>query len=161
MSPGMRNPDGTLVNRTNDPPRIPTAVAMPPARAATVEERTAVASRSTVERADEMLKANPPDYERAMRAYLLALDLNPKEYRAYFGLGNVYFAQKLYDKAADAFERAIKLKPKAVEAHYDLGVVRLRQGDKAAALAQVEALRALRKREADELAEKLQSLSGR
>jgi tetratricopeptide (TPR) repeat protein len=103
-------------------------------------------------------EAQPPRYADAESVYLRALQIDPKEVRALVGLGGVYAAQKRYDDAIAAFERAVSIKPRSPESHYELGVVYYAAGQREAALAQRDALRAMRKGNADRLSKKLDAL---
>src|SRR4051812_16507058 len=60
-------------------------------------------------------------FAHAEQYYRRAANLG-RDARVYFGLGNVYFDQQLFDKAAQAYEQAIQLKPEDTEAHFYLGV---------------------------------------
>ncbi len=86
---------------------------------------------------------NEPD--KAIRSFDQALTFNPKSFMAEYQKGLVYASQQAYSKAAESYQRAIELNPQFNEAHLALAGVSYKQGDKAAALAQVEELRKLKK----------------
>ncbi len=52
--------------------------------------------------------AKPPNYEAAEKAYRLAAQIDPREVRAYEGLGNIFIDQIKYAEAIDAYQRAIR-----------------------------------------------------
>jgi tetratricopeptide (TPR) repeat protein len=87
--------------------------------------------------------ATPPRYAEAEDAYLRAAKLNPKEARAYLGLGRVYAAQSRVPETVAAYRKAIELKPKFAEARFNLGLVLFVTGKREEALAEYEALRKL------------------
>jgi len=51
--------------------------------------------------------ANPPRYRDAEMAYGLAAKLNPKDPRAYVGLGNIWYDQKQYAEAAKMYKQGL------------------------------------------------------
>src|SRR5205085_2235162 len=59
--------------------------------------------------------ATPPQLADAERDYTRAAEIDPKEARAYVGLGNVYAAQNKVKETIEAFKKAIELKPKLAE----------------------------------------------
>jgi tetratricopeptide (TPR) repeat protein len=111
-----------------------------------VEQQNAVVGKE-VDRAlrdgNEATNAAPPRYDDAEKHYREALRLNPKEARAYLGLGRLYAAQDRADDAALAFRKAIEVKPKLAEAYFNLGMIYAAVGKKEAALEQYRALREL------------------
>lgn len=104
------------------------------------------------------LKANSPDYAKAERSFNYAAHINPRESRAYEGLGDTYEAWGRYDHAVSAYERAVGLKPRRAEAHYKLGLLYHRLGREDEARAKSRTLRELKKKE---LADKLDALLSR
>jgi tetratricopeptide (TPR) repeat protein len=98
--------------------------------------------------------AKPARYADAEQAYLRAAKINPKEARAYMGLGQVYAAQNRADDTVAALKKAVELKPKFAEARFNLGLVYHALGKKDEAAAQYEALKDLNQ----ELAQKLKDL---
>jgi Flp pilus assembly protein TadD len=111
-----------------------------------VEQQNAVLGKE-VERAlhegNAATDATPPRYNDAEKSYQEALKLNPKEARAYLGLGRLYAAQNRADDAATAFKKAIEVKPKLAEAYFNLGMIYAATGKKDAALEQHRALQGL------------------
>jgi lipoprotein NlpI len=53
--------------------------------------------------------SNPPNYAEAEKSYRLATTIAPSDFRAYQGLGNVFFDQQKYSDSAAAYEQAVKL----------------------------------------------------
>jgi Flp pilus assembly protein TadD len=101
------------------------------------------------------LKAKSPDYAKAERSFNYAAHINPKEPRAYEGLGDTYEAWGRYDHAVSAYEQAVSLSPKRAEAHYKLGLLYHRLGREEDARVKSRTLRELKKKE---LAAKLDAL---
>src|SRR5258705_359881 len=82
--------------------------------------------------------AKPPRYDDAEESYLKAAKLNPKEARAYLGLGFIYAAQNQVENTITAFKKAIEIKPKFADAHFNLGMVFAAIGKKEEANAEYE-----------------------
>jgi tetratricopeptide (TPR) repeat protein len=99
--------------------------------------------------------ANPPRFDEAEKAYLRAAKLEPKEAKAYVGLGVVYAAQNYAEKAAASFEKAVEVKPKYSQAHFNLALIYNAMGKKAEALEQQRVLQGLDQALAKKLAELL------
>ena len=97
--------------------------------------------------------AKPPRYEEAEKAYLRAAKLEPKEAKAYVGLGVVYAAQNYAEKAAASFEKAVEVKPKYAQAHFNLALIYNAIGKKAEALKEQRILQGLDQILAKKLAE--------
>jgi len=95
--------------------------------------------------AKEAFEAKPPRYDDAEKHYLEAAKLNPKEERAYMGLGTVYANQERVKDATAAFQKAVEIKPKFSDAHFNLGVIFVAIGKKDEALEQYGALKELDK----------------
>ena len=121
-------------------PRRPTAYEIQ------VEQQNAVVGKE-VERAlrdgNEATDAKPPRYEAAEQFYQEALKYNPKEARAYLGLGRLYAAQSRVPDSVAAFRKAIELKPKLAEAYFNLGMIYSAVGKKDSALEQYQVLQRL------------------
>lgn len=79
-------------------------------------------------------------YDDAEKFYRQALQLNPREARAYLGLGRLYAAENKADDAAGAFKKAVEIKPKLAEARFNLGMIYAATGHKDLALEQQQAL---------------------
>lgn len=110
------------------------------------EQQNAVSGKE-VERAlhdgNAATDSTPPRYSDAEKYYQDALKLNPKEARAYLGLGRLYAAQNRVDESIISFKKAIEIKPKLAEAYFNLGMIYAAIGKKDAALEQQRALAAL------------------
>ena len=61
-------------------------------------------------------------YDSAAAAYRNAIRLQPKYYRTYFSLADVYLAQANYEKAAKTFQAMVDLRPDKVTGYTGLGV---------------------------------------
>jgi tetratricopeptide (TPR) repeat protein len=61
------------------------------------------------------------DYEQALAGYRKAAELNPKDERAYYGLGNVFADLHCTDSAIEVYVKALRLKPDYREALLSLG----------------------------------------
>ena len=59
--------------------------------------------------------------EEAEKQYRHAISLNASEWRAWYGLGNVYNDGGNYDQAIDALTEALRLNSASAEAHHSLG----------------------------------------
>ncbi|MCA1618436.1 MAG: tetratricopeptide repeat protein [Acidobacteria bacterium] len=101
------------------------------------------------------LRGTPPDHARAERWFNSAARVNPREPRAFEGLGDTYEAQGMYGEAARAFEQAVDLKPKRAEWQYKLGALYHRLGRGDDARAKILTLRRLKKKQ---LAARLEAL---
>ena len=148
-------PASGVVTRPDNPlshdPRRPNAYDME------MEQRNAQIGKEVDQALQEgyaAFAAKPARYGDAEQAYLRATKINPKEARAYMGLGQVYAAQNRADDTVAALKKAVELKPKFAEARFNLGLVYHALGKKDEALAQYEALKDLNK----ELAQKLKDL---
>jgi tetratricopeptide (TPR) repeat protein len=101
----------------------------PPVHKRKPEQKQATESQPTAKPQDQALEAaalsdevedaialgnvardrEPSDFQSAERAYRLASKLDPRDARAYFGLGNIYYDQKRFAEAADAYRKALQL----------------------------------------------------
>ena len=61
----------------------------------------------------------------AQDAYERAQELNPKDARAFYGLGNVYTDQQRWDEAEEQYRQSLKINPNQVEANIALSYVLL------------------------------------
>ena len=104
---------------------------------------------------NKAFSTNPPRFDEAEKAYLRAAKLEPKEAKAYVGLGVVYAAQNFAEKAAASFEKAVEVKPKYSQAHFNLALIYNAMGKKAEALEQQRILQGLDQALAKKLAELL------
>lgn len=96
-----------------------------------------------IKQGNDAFDAGPARYEEALRSYQEAAKLNPKEARAYLGLGRVYAAQNRVPETLAAYRKAVELKPKLAEARFNLGLVLFVTGKREEALVEYEALRKL------------------
>lgn len=146
---GQQNPKGPLNRDPSRPDR--------PDRNTYEVDTTVNSALSSVEAAikhgREALEAKPSRYEDAEKYYLTAAKLNPKEARAFLGLGTVYAAENRADDAIKAFQKAIELKPKFAEARFNLGMIFVALGETTKALDQYTALETLDKKLATKLKE--------
>lgn len=65
-----------------------------------------------LERGNTARDLSPPQYAEAEQAYKTAVDVDPKDGRAYAGLGNIYYDQKRYADAEPYFRKAVELNKK-------------------------------------------------
>ena len=65
-----------------------------------------------IKQGNDAFDAVPPRYEEAEEAYQRASKLNPKEARAYLGLGRAYAAQNRVPETLAAYRKAVELKSK-------------------------------------------------
>jgi Flp pilus assembly protein TadD len=103
--------------------------------------------------AKEAFEAKPTRYADAEKYYLQAARLNPKEHRAYLGLGVVYAGQDRVKEAITSFQKVIELQPKFPGAHFNLGVILIAIGKKNEAVEQWTTLHELDKKLAIKLKE--------
>jgi len=62
------------------------------------------------------------DYESAINSYNAVISsINGKNFRAYYGLGDVYHKKKNYKKGVEYLKTAVELQPKLAKAHEKLG----------------------------------------
>jgi tetratricopeptide (TPR) repeat protein len=106
--------------------------------------------------AKEAFDSKPPRYADAEACYLRAAKANPKEARAYLGLGYVYAAQDRADDAINALQKAIEIKPKLAAAHFNLGMIYSAIGKKDEALKEYQVLQGLDKTLAAKLKQAMQ-----
>ena len=132
----MRRQDSPLVRD----PRKPSAYEMAnEARNSQIGREVEIALRQ----GNDAFDAGPSRYDEALGAYRRAAEVNPKEARAYLGLGRVYAARNQVPETLAAYRKAVELKPKLAEARFNLGLVLFVTGKRDEALAEYEALRKL------------------
>jgi tetratricopeptide (TPR) repeat protein len=107
----------------------------------------------TLNEANAAFGATPPRYADAERGYRRAIELAPKDGRAYVGLGTIYAAQNEAEKAVAQFEKAVEVKPKYAEAHFNLALICFAIGRKTEALEHQHILEGLNKPLAKKLEE--------
>ena len=62
------------------------------------------------------------EYESAINTYNAVItSINDKNYKAYYGLGDVYHKKKNFNKAIENLQKAVDLQPKLARAHEKLG----------------------------------------
>ena len=86
------------------------------------------------------------DYDKAESAFLLAIEKNPKNPEAYYGVGGIYNLHKQYEKAKEAFRHAIKMDPTHYDAHFSLGYTLEQLGENDAAEKEFAIYRRLKKK---------------
>ena len=80
-------------------------------------------------------------FEKAEKRYLAVLKARPREWRAAYGLGNVYADQQLWEKAEQFYNKASTLNPKNAEIFIALGYILLQprtRGNDASSLLRAE-----------------------
>ena len=92
---------------------------------------------------NDAFDAGPTRYDEALDAYQRAAKINPKEARAYLGVGRIYAARNQVPETLAAYRKAVELKPKLAEARFNLGLVLFVTGKREEALVEYEALRKL------------------
>ncbi|OGP49627.1 MAG: hypothetical protein A2Y79_04840 [Deltaproteobacteria bacterium RBG_13_43_22] len=80
-----------------------------------------------------------------------ALNINPKDINAWYGLGLAYNKLERYNDAIDAYRQALRIDPKSADTWYNLGVAYANSGNRSAALDAVQELRRLNPAMADKL----------
>lgn len=53
-------------------------------------------------------------YDKTIKEYFEAIKQNPQDDKAYYNLGNAYYANKQYKEALEQYQKASKIKPEAV-----------------------------------------------
>jgi Tfp pilus assembly protein PilF len=69
------------------------------------------------------------DFQRAELSFKHALEKNPKNAEAHYGLGGIYNYQGRYEEAKTAFKTALRLDPAHMDAHYSLGYTYEQMGE--------------------------------
>ncbi|MBC7910349.1 MAG: tetratricopeptide repeat protein [Pyrinomonadaceae bacterium] len=80
-----------------------------------------ISASQAVKFGDKAREGYPARYDAAKFWYQKALEKNPKEVRAYLGLGQVYNDLMNHEEAVASYRQALELKPESVEAHIGLG----------------------------------------
>ncbi len=73
------------------------------------------------------------DIQDAKRAFMQAIDTDPKHAEGYYHLGSAFNVLKRYDEAVEQFKIAVRIDPTHFDAHYSLGYALEQMGDKEAA----------------------------
>ena len=104
------------------------------ARTRTPPVSAAVAQDRIIARGNAARSAPTPRYSEAEEQYKLAATQDPKDARAYAGLGNVYLDQGKFADAVASYKEAIKVKPEYAAAYQPLGysLARLNRHNEAA-----------------------------
>jgi tetratricopeptide (TPR) repeat protein len=79
------------------------------------------------------------DLDRAVEAYIEAMDADPQFATAYFNLGAVYSMQGRHARAEEAYLRALEMRPDNVDARYNLALVYYNANQPIAAIEQLNA----------------------
>lgn len=69
------------------------------------------------------------DFQRAELSFKQALEKNPKNAEAHYGLGGLYNYQGRYEEAESAFKTALRFDPAHMDAHYSLGYTYEQMGE--------------------------------
>ena len=99
---------------------------------------------NALDRAEAARLASPPRYGEAEHAYRFVIYADPADVRAYFGLGNIYAAQKRNAEAVQAYRKAVEFQPNSDAAHFNLGLMYVRLNNQAEALKQAAILEKLK-----------------
>ena len=105
--------------------------------------------------ANAAYSAKPPRLADAEKGYRRAIELAPKDGRAYVGMGTIYATQNEAEKAIAQFEKAVEVKPKYAEAHFNLALICFAIGRKTEALEHQRILQGLNKALAKKLEESI------
>jgi len=81
------------------------------------------------------------DYEPSIEAYKNAIQIDPKNKRAYYQLGIAYDYQQRYEESIKVYNEVLKIDPDHEGARYSLAVAYAAQHNKRAAIEQYEILR--------------------
>jgi|GEM_PF-656921 len=76
----------------------------------------------------------------AINMYQKALNLEPNNPSLWTELGQVYILKKDIAKAKNSFSKAIDLRPQLIDPHYYLALINDQEGDKAAAIVELETI---------------------
>lgn len=63
------------------------------------------------------------EWEKAIKEYEMAIELEPDYINAYYNLGIAYGNMDRWEDAASVYERLINIEPDDAEAHYNLGLI--------------------------------------
>jgi predicted Zn-dependent protease len=91
-----------------------------------------------------MLKADHPDYDRALQYLNRAVRTTPSDADLYFMLGKTYFAMGRYAESADSLRKATQLGSNSSLVYYQLGRALEKQGRDGEAKQQFETVRLLK-----------------
>ena len=68
-------------------------------------------------------------YEKAKDMFKRMIEIDPKNYRAFYNLGIAYFNLSKIEEAKECYEEAIKLKPDYKHCLYNIGLICEKEGD--------------------------------
>jgi predicted Zn-dependent protease len=94
--------------------------------------------------AQAILKADPPDYDRAIQHLARAAQTTPSDSDVFFMLGKAYFSMGRYAECADNLRKAIQLGSKSSLVYYQLGRALEKLGRESEAKQQFETVRLLK-----------------
>jgi tetratricopeptide (TPR) repeat protein len=63
------------------------------------------------------------DFEKGMKSFKKAVEINPSYSPAYIALGDIYFQTKDEEKAVQSYRKAVELNPKSLEAYQRLALI--------------------------------------
>jgi Tfp pilus assembly protein PilF len=90
------------------------------------------ASEEQVRKSDgyyqEGLANLPTDRQRAFVSFQKAVQLNPNNRDAHYGLGHIYAQQGKYQEAEEEFRRVLRIDPEHSESHTYIGQIMTKQG---------------------------------
>ena len=66
--------------------------------------------------------------QNAVFMYQKAININPKYYKAYYNLANIYLSEERYNMAIDNYKLASKYNPANPYVYYNLGCAYIKQG---------------------------------
>ncbi len=61
-------------------------------------------------------------YDKSIKCYAIALEINPKDSNAYYNIVTAKTALKQYNKAIKCHEKAIEINPEYSSAYYNIGI---------------------------------------
>lgn len=104
---------------TNNPPRRPKPVKGKPSGPSAEEIEEMVDDK--LDEGNEARDAR--NYTAAEKAYREAIQLKARDYRAYYGLGNLYTDQQRWEEAEKAYRQAVQYNQLSADAHVALSYV--------------------------------------
>jgi tetratricopeptide (TPR) repeat protein len=63
------------------------------------------------------------EYEKSIKAYTKAIQINPNKDEAYYNMGLIYVKRREYNKAIELFQKTVKINPKYEDAYFNMGVI--------------------------------------
>ena len=67
--------------------------------------------------------------DKAIECYKIGIKIDPKDYRVWWYLGNIYFEKRDYDYAIEYYRKTIEINPNFAAAWYDMGAAYYNKGD--------------------------------